>query len=378
MAHDCRKCSDKQRMLCIDKAPVSPDDKLKIWQAFTSRRDTEEIQKLLQLQCALDQVDAEQDRGELLIPEAQGKQEEKSAAENGVEQRSLSTLGRKRAHLYTRPLRIGNEEFLTTGSIEVVRPSVPEGDLVREKVEEQEREEELRVPSLMLVALSTGHRITLPVQGAMTLGRFDFELGSTPDVDLTHDAKGRRSSISRFHAKIFPDQGQYYIEDLGSTNGTTVNGRPLGLGEKVLIRAGDRVSLGLCEMVCYATSRWLSKGVGQRVRAYLMVTFNGYSYYIPDKREVILGRSEPGRGWTADIDLGQQDKVSGVVSRRHARLIRQASLDFLEDLGSTRGTKLNGTPVKDEMVPLAPGDHIWLGGCVLCYDQEVTSLLGGG
>jgi pSer/pThr/pTyr-binding forkhead associated (FHA) protein len=289
-----------------------------------------------------------------------------------------SEAGEKKDRLDTRPLRIGEEEATAARPTKAVRPSAPEGDLVREKPEEQEREEEQPAPSLVLVVLSTEHRIMLPAQGEITLGRVDFDVGSTPDIDLTHDAEGQRSSISRFHARISLEKGQYYIEDLGSTNGTTVNGRLIGLGEKVSIRAGDRVSLGLCEMVCHATSRWLSKGLGQRVRAYLMVTFNGYRYYIPDKREVILGRSEPGKGWTADIDLGQQDKVSGVVSHRHARLVRQPGMDFLEDLGSTRGTKLNGTPVKDEMVPLAPGDHIWLGGCVLCYDQEVSSLLDRG
>jgi pSer/pThr/pTyr-binding forkhead associated (FHA) protein len=109
-----------------------------------------------------------------------------------------------------------------------------------------------------------------------------------------------------------------------------------------------------------------------------MVTFNGYRYYIPDKREVILGRSESGEGRVVDINLGEQSEVASVVSRRHARLIRQAGLDFLEDLGSTYGTRLNGTPVKNEMVPLTTGDHIWLGGCVLCYDHEVSSLGVGG
>jgi pSer/pThr/pTyr-binding forkhead associated (FHA) protein len=377
LAHDCRKCSNRQRMLCIDQAPISPDDKLKIWQAFSAHRATEEIQRLLQLQCALDQVAAEQGRGKQPLSEAQGRQEEKVAAKGAPGQHSLSALRGRGAHLHTRPLRIGEEEALAARPIEAARPAVLKGDLAGEKSEEQERVEEPPTPSCVLVALSTGHRIALPSQGAITLGRVDVEFGSMPDVDLTQEAKAQRSSISRFHAKISLDKGRYYIEDLGSTNGTMVNGQPVDLGEKVPIRTGDRVSLGLCEMMCYATSRWLSREVGQRIRAYLMVTFNGYRYYIPDKREVILGRSESGKRHVVDINLVQQGKVASVVSRRHARLTRQAGLDFLEDLGSTYGTRLNGTEVKDEMVPLAPGDHIWLGGCVLCYDHEVSSREAG-
>jgi hypothetical protein len=41
-------------------------------------------------------------------------------------------------------------------------------------------------------------------------------------------------------------------------------------------------------------------------------------------------------------------------------------------LGSGFGTRLNGeTLFIGHAAPLTPGDHIWLGGCVLAYDIEV-------
>jgi len=47
---------------------------------------------------------------------------------------------------------------------------------------------------------------------------------------------------SQQHARIFVNDGSYFVEDIGSTNGTYVNGRkisyPLGL------RAGDRIKIG--------------------------------------------------------------------------------------------------------------------------------------
>jgi hypothetical protein len=47
---------------------------------------------------------------------------------------------------------------------------------------------------------------------------------------------------SQFHARIFNRDGQWFIEDLGSTNGTYVNQRRITAPAEV--RAGDRVRIG--------------------------------------------------------------------------------------------------------------------------------------
>ncbi len=66
-------------------------------------------------------------------------------------------------------------------------------------------------------------------------------LGRIPDVaDIVIPC----SSASRSHASITFRQGQFYISDLGSTNGTEVDGKmvseaPLSLGSKIAI--GDNV-----------------------------------------------------------------------------------------------------------------------------------------
>ena len=53
--------------------------------------------------------------------------------------------------------------------------------------------------------------------------------------------------ISRQHAQVRWKSRRFLISDLGSTNGTYVNGAPVS-AEQVL-RAGDIVSLGGLEMV---------------------------------------------------------------------------------------------------------------------------------
>ena len=68
--------------------------------------------------------------------------------------------------------------------------------------------------------------------GAMTIGR-DGEAGILI----------AESSVSSRHAAIERVQGGWKLSDLGSTNGTTANGRPVGRGG-VLLRGGERIGLG--------------------------------------------------------------------------------------------------------------------------------------
>jgi FHA domain len=61
-----------------------------------------------------------------------------------------------------------------------------------------------------------------------------------------------------------------------------------------------------------------------------------------------------GRG---NVEIVLEDPFA---SSRHARLVREGGVLVLEDLGSTNGTFLNGSPV-DGPQPLHPGDHIRIG-----------------
>jgi len=75
------------------------------------------------------------------------------------------------------------------------------------------------------------------------IGRWDADGGIFPDVDL--DSDDPEAKVSRRHARITRRNGQYYIEDLGSTNGTFVNrGRRLLPGDRQPLRDGDEVIVG--------------------------------------------------------------------------------------------------------------------------------------
>lgn len=81
------------------------------------------------------------------------------------------------------------------------------------------------------------------VSDESTIGRWDADNGIFPDVDLdAHDADAK---VSRRHARVVRNNGTYFIEDLGSTNGTYVNrGRRLLPGNAQILNDGDEVIVG--------------------------------------------------------------------------------------------------------------------------------------
>lgn len=70
-----------------------------------------------------------------------------------------------------------------------------------------------------------------------------------PDIDVS----GFPSSeiVSRVHADVRVEGDIYYIEDVGSSNGTYVNNLPLPLGNRHRLRPGDRIALGKGDKVSF-------------------------------------------------------------------------------------------------------------------------------
>ncbi|MFW5741426.1 MAG: FHA domain-containing protein, partial [Myxococcota bacterium] len=50
-------------------------------------------------------------------------------------------------------------------------------------------------------------------------------------------------SVSRIHASITHENGETYVRDLGSKNGTFVNGKQVGM-QPTLLRVGDLLTIG--------------------------------------------------------------------------------------------------------------------------------------
>lgn len=56
--------------------------------------------------------------------------------------------------------------------------------------------------------------------------------------------------VSRFHAHVSFHDGTYYLEDMGSTNPASINGQALASGQKVPLKAGDRIRIGHYTIAC--------------------------------------------------------------------------------------------------------------------------------
>ncbi len=86
---------------------------------------------------------------------------------------------------------------------------------------------------------------TLPLSGKMefSLGRSSSGQKMNPDIDLT-EYDGYRKGVSRLHATILAKQDKVSITDVGSANGTRVNGRKLPAHVAVRLKDGDMVALG--------------------------------------------------------------------------------------------------------------------------------------
>ena len=353
---NCRDCPEEIRERCIQESDTSPSVKRMMRRAFDAGTDTQQTWGLLQMNCLLLQEDQK-------------------------------VRGGHRTSL-TRRLRGEPKPVEATEEIKKVAPSLssaiheavrrPTKDLTPVRVGEIEGKRAATAHPRYCLALQNGqHRIALPVHGEIVLGRFDPMINVTPDVDLSYDDR-ENCVISRRHVRLIGRRGWHEVEDLGSTNGTRINGHKLKIGQKVRLRSGDRVALGYREFVYVAIPEMPVSLPAALCRAYLWSTFTGHRFPLPSWGEVIVGRSDRVINFIPDVDLSREGDVIQVVARRHVKIVARNGRHYMEDLGSANGTKLNGVPMGiGKLGLLNPGDHLWLGGCVLAYDIEFSSDEGG-
>src|SRR5450432_3831992 len=81
--------------------------------------------------------------------------------------------------------------------------------------------------------------------------------------------------------------------------------------------------------------------------------YQGGEFPIATDKQIIVGRS-------SDLDMVL---VADMVSRKHARIAMQADQIWIEDLGSTNGTFVNGEKIK--RARLKEGDRVLIGTSIL-------------
>jgi len=97
--------------------------------------------------------------------------------------------------------------------------------------------------SLCIKVLSTDRQIQLPATTEVHIGRLDAAHGIFPDLDLTPDG-GLDGGVSRRHCKIHRRGSTYLVEDVGSANGTFLDGQRLTPYLPHVLKDGDALQLG--------------------------------------------------------------------------------------------------------------------------------------
>jgi len=106
-----------------------------------------------------------------------------------------------------------------------------------------ERRTAIALPTLTLIIGQQGRRLSFPLNKEIMLGRQDPANNNYPDVDLT-EYGGAAQGVSRRHARIVCQQEHVTIEDLGSINGSFVNGKQLSPFLAHSLKTGDIIQLG--------------------------------------------------------------------------------------------------------------------------------------
>jgi len=178
-------------------------------------------------------------------------------------------------------------------------------------------------------------------------------LGRAGDNDVILDDP----QVSRHHARLAYSEAGYTIADLGSANGTFVNGQPLPPRIPQLVRPGDTIQIGPFALVIQAPQAGVTPPPlpGERVRISsrpqpgLLVQVDGRLHKFPLNKGVLtFGRSK-------DNDIVVD---SPVVSRHHARLEQVGNTFRIVDLGSANGLVYSGQRITEKT--LQDGDVLYI------------------
>jgi pSer/pThr/pTyr-binding forkhead associated (FHA) protein len=134
---------------------------------------------------------------------------------------------------YIDMVRSGKTQMLSTGEVQAVNRSIEVDETL--PLENQKQ--------ITLVIQDTPIRLLLVPNTEVTLGRTDTRVNIYPDIDLTPYG-GADTGVSRTHATLAYKNRQLYITDLGSSNGTYLNGERLQAHKPEAILIGEVLVLG--------------------------------------------------------------------------------------------------------------------------------------
>ncbi|HEU0027885.1 MAG TPA: FHA domain-containing protein [Ktedonobacterales bacterium] len=179
---------------------------------------------------------------------------------------------------------------------------------------------------------------------------YDIEAITTLGRELTNSVPIDSDFVSGAHARILYDEadGALWVEDLGSRNGTYVDGRKLNERDRVQIDTGSLLQIGDARF---------KVDIARAVVGYLRVLDRGSTQLQNGARYPIYRVLTIGRGPANNIPL-----ESPRVSAAHARITfepRDSTL-WVQDLESRNGTFVDGRKIATP-VAVSPGSELLIG-----------------
>jgi pSer/pThr/pTyr-binding forkhead associated (FHA) protein len=209
-------------------------------------------------------------------------------------------------------------------------------------------------------------------------GLVEVRLGRRADVELPLPF----AVLSGAHARLARTESGWVAEDLGSTNGTWVNGARLEPGERRPIAPGAELQLATVRLRFEGAGPAAPESQGTATIARRLVDdLFGGDAAAPAIRVVrgappaslplaALGRAYVvGRAESCALCLPVEE-----VSREHATFVRAAEGVVVRDLGSKNGVVVAGARVAGEHT-LADGDLVTIGPVTLTLDDPASRYL---
>jgi pSer/pThr/pTyr-binding forkhead associated (FHA) protein len=213
---------------------------------------------------------------------------------------------------------------------------------------------------LMIVLAPVSHPELEPIQihdNLFAIGRTEAPFDAYP-AELAGD-------LSRRHARIFCEHGAVYFAELGSKNGSSVNGVPVRPGITTL-HDGDVLGLGKTLAYRVQFERAALEPPHARLASLILVPENpgaGLQPIVVTEFPFMVSKIDDTFARYKETDPAQVN----YLSRRHAHIFLKGGELHIEDLGSTNGSFVNGAPLEEQAVALHEGDVLAFGGRHFVY-----------
>lgn len=207
------------------------------------------------------------------------------------------------------------------------------------------------------------------VAGTHFIDASRFTIGSLPDSSL----QLARPGVSRIHAAIFTVGNDDILEDLGSTNGTLVNGRKIA---RHILQHDDVIEIAGCQI------RYRSQKAASGPSLDRTMVIKGLAPELAEQSPARAGLERVGAKRTArareggrlglakmtkgpqagrEIELTRVLRTFGQPGVQVAVVNRRPHGYFITHVEGKKPALLNGRPIGGDPQPLAPNDVVSVG-----------------